>query len=482
MDPEYLPPAVKPRVPDGAPLDTTPRQVAGVRAAFDALRVRPERLGSWDMDRFPHPAYLSQNTAGGDTRTHFQGIQRLSNHPLLVVSGADFRNSVSHLFLVECRPRSAWGPLGSNLWTDRRSPPSHDRLRRIIGIDRERWHGGGISVLGDVVAIPIMGRGLAQIVFLDLSTPAAPRWAKEHTVITCLSESAGAVALTRGPNGQLLCAVWSDHEANGWLDFYASSTAVAAGTHTPFEPAWAYLGRWSYSRPTDKMPKGPRYQGVSFVWEAGSGKLFLIGTRSGLIAPAVESEDWADLYQVAPPAGMAAGGAAATTVPTPVYVTSRRVRGADEFCSFAAGGGAFVSDTGVLSLYGGFHFRGDGLFRMSEFWSHVSPVATWWVDLYERSDFMGDRLGIFDPGEGRIEEYRARFAQGAAFDDTVHSARFRLPAGARYRLFADPRCPPNAPANKVLDLVGTGQLVEIPRLDAVNPAFGSRVRSSATVQ
>lgn len=482
MDPEYLPPAVKPRIPDGAALDTRPREAADVLAAFDALRVRPERLGSWDMDRFPHPAYLSQNTAGGETRTHFQGIQRLTNHPLLVVSGADLRNSVSQLFLVECRPRSAWGPLGSNLWTDRRSPPGHDKLRRIIGIDRDRWHGGGISVLGDVIAIPIMGQGLAQIVFLDLSTPATPRWAKQHTDITCLSESAGAVALTRAPNGQFLCAVWDDHEAAGWLDFYVSSTAVAVSTHTPFEPAWAYLGRWDYSRPTDRMPKAPRYQGVSFVWEAGSGKLFLIGTRSGIFAPAVESEDWADLYQVTPPAGMVADGAPGPNVPTPVHVTSRRLRGADEFCSFAAGGGAFVSESGALSLYGAFHFRGDGLFRMSEFWSHAAPAATWWVDLYERSDFMGDRLGIFDPGEARIEDYRSRFAQGATFDDTVHSARFRLPAGSRYRLFADPRCPPNASPRKVLDLLGTGQLVEIPRLDAVNPAFGSRVRSSAPVQ
>jgi hypothetical protein len=481
VDPEYLPPAVKPRVPDGAPLDTRPREAQDVRAAFDALRIRPERLGSWDMDRFPHPAYLSQNTAGGETRTHFQGIQRLTNHPLLVVSGADKGNSVSHLFVVECRPRSAWGPLGSNLWTDRRSPPSHDRLRRIIGLDKARWHGGGISVLGDVVAVPIMGNGLAQVVFLDLSTPMVPRWAKQQTGITCRSESAGAAALTRGPNGQFLCAVWDDHEGGGWLDFYASTTAVAVSTHTPFEPMWAYLGRWNYAPPSAQMPKAPRYQGVSFIWEAGTGKLFMIGTRSGLFAPAVESEDWADLYQVGPPAGMAAGGAAGTTVPTPVYLTSRRFRGADEFCSFAAGGGAFVSETGALSLYGAFHFRGDGLFRMSEFWSHISPAATWWVDLYERSDFMGDRLGIFDPGEARIEDYRARFAQGAAFDETVHSARFRLPMGVRYRLYTDSRCPTNAPANKRLDLEGTGQVVEVPRLDALNPAFGSRVRSSAPV-
>ena len=484
-------PEPKTFIPAGTLLDTLPRRATGVVAAFSSFRIRPERVGSWDMDKFPHPAYLFQNTGNGETRTHFQGIQRLPNRPLMVVSGGDKKNKVSHLFLVECRPRSAWGPLGSNLWTNPKKPPNHDRLRRVIGLDRDRWHAGGTSVLGDVIAVPLEGMAPSQIVFLDLSTPTAPRWAAASTTITCATAGTGAVALTRTPSGHFLCAAWRDERQNppepaGQLDFFISKNPVpAAAPRTPFEPEWQPLGTWVYARPSHPdMPEKPHYQGISFAWERDTSALFLLATRNtNPFAPNTPGEDMVDLFQVTPPAGMALTGTGAplpaSTVPTPVYVNSRRLKGADEFCSFAAGGGAFVSDSGALVLYGAFHFRGDGLFRMSEYWGDSSAGATWWIDLFERSDFEGHRLSILDPAEARVPEYRERFAQGDKFDVSVVSARFLLPAGTTYRLFRQPGCPANAPAAEVLDLAGTGQVVEIPRLEAVQPAFGRAVRSSS---
>lgn len=74
-----------------------------------------------------------------------------------------------------------------------------------------------------------------------------------------------------------------------------------------------------------------------------------------------------------------------------------------------------------------------------------------------------NRLSILDPAEGLVTDYKERFAQGDEFDTTVVSARFRLPAGTTYRLFRQPACPANAPAAEILDLVGTGHVVEIPR-------------------
>jgi hypothetical protein len=358
-----------------------------------------------------------------------------------------------------------------------------------MALDRDRWHAGGTSVLGDVIGVPLEGSGHGKVVFLDLSTPTAPRWASPNTEINCQTPAAGAVGLTRAPNGQFLCAVWRDErdgEPAGRLDFFASDAGVnPADRLTAFEHGWVFLGGWTYTPPAvagETQPK-PHYQGISFVWES-SGNLFLIATRnSSLLAPNAAGEDWADLFQVAPPAGMSlTGGGPLTGMPVPVYVTSRRLRGADEFCSFAGGGGAFVSPAGALCLYGAFHFRGDGLFRMSEFWSHTCAAATWWVDLFERSDYEGDRLGIFGENESRIDDYGKRFAGGASFDDTVVSARFCLPAGTRYRLFSQPGCPTNPPPGEFLDLEGTGQLVEVPRLEALNPAFGRRVRSSVMIR
>ena len=479
FDPEYLP-AEKVSLPAGARVDTEPRRAVEVVKAFNSLRDRAEHIGAWDMDRIPHPTYTFQNTDGGETRTHFQGVQRLGHHPLLVVSGGDRKNGVSHLFLVQCAPRSTWGPLGSNLWKGTR-PPGQDRLRRIIALDRDRWHAGGISVLGDIVGVPLEGKGNAEVVFLDLSTPASPRWAQPATSIPCATPAAGAVALTRTPSGRFLCAVWRDEikaagETTGRLDFFISAAAVPADQRqTTFEPAWQPLGAWVYApKPGATMPAAPHYQGISFVWDRGTGQLFLIGTRNTDVkAPNDPGEDVADLFGVLSTAG--------TQTPALDYITSIRLKGADLFCNFAGGGGAFVSESGALALYGAFHFRGDGIFRLSEFWSHLAEGPTWWIDLYERSDFTGHRFSVLAPEEGRIDEYRQRFAQGSPFDDTVVSARFCLPAGTTYRLFRDAGCQAGAGGDTCFDLKGTGSIVEIPRLEVMQPAFGRVVRSSSVL-
>jgi len=482
LDPEYLP-SPKGFLPPSELVDTQPRRAVEVVRAFKTLRDRAEHIGSWDMARIPHPMYVFQNFDGGDTRTHFQGIQRLGHHPLLVVSGGDRKNKVSHLFLVQCDARSSWGPLGSNLWKGPR-PPTQDRLRRIIGLDRDHWHAGGISVLGDIIAVPLEGKekGNARIVFLDLSTPTIPRWAQAAASIPCATRSAGAVALTRTPRGHFLCAVWRDEDTKagekaGRIDFFLSVAAAPSDKRlTAFAPHWQTLGAWVYEqKPASASPKAPHYQGISFVWDRGTDRLFLIGTRNTRItAPIDTGEDVADLFGVLPaPAGL--------LTPALDYVTSVRLRGADLFCNFAGGGGAFVSETGALALYGAFHFRGDGIFRLSEFWSDLAEGPTWWVDLFERSDFTGHRFSVFSPEEGRVEEYQQRFAQGSPFDDTVVSARFCLPPGTTYRLFRDAGCPAGAAPDAFFDLRGNGSVVEIPRLEAVHPAFGRVVRSSVVV-
>jgi hypothetical protein len=195
--------------------------------------------------------------------------------------------------------------------------------------------------------------------------------------------------------------VWRDEikaagEKTGRVDFFLSATTVPADQRlTTFEPVWEFLGAWAYpENPSVSMPSRPHYQGISFVWDRGTGQLFLIGTRNTTVtAPNDAGEDMADLFGVLPPA-------AGSRTPALDHVTSIRFKGADQFCNFAGGGGAFVSEAGALALYGAFHFRGDGIFRLSEFWSDLAEGPTWWVDLFERSDFTGHRFSVFGPEEG----------------------------------------------------------------------------------
>jgi hypothetical protein len=486
-----------PVVAPGTPVVDQNDFVRDVREAFDHLRTRGDFVTVWDGHAIPNPRYTGENYGQARAVIHFQGVQRLRTGQHLLVSGGDKLQPTSHVFVLHLASAASagTGPLGSNvMWT--RDPEAGDVLVQIIGIEQERWHAGGINLLGDILAVPLEGIGtldgagqqiLSKIAFFHLADPMAPE--RFPFEIRRATANAGAVTITKLPNDHFLCAVWQDgvdkHDT-GWLEFYLSN---AAGDFGPFGPAFA---TWKYpaGQPGDRA--NPKYQSIGFVQElpaegAAGQWLYLIGTiNTEALAPSIPGHDVADLFAVQLPNELLQESLVAAPpfpAPTLTWLQRKGFEGADEHCNFAAAAGVHVDPNGILSLYGGFHWRISGTIRLTEFRSE-DPALTGppheWIDLFEDTNFGGRRLGILGTGTTDIPDYDKVLAQGKGFGDRTSSLRYQLPAGMTYRLYPDKDFSPDDP-RRCLDLAGTGQLVEVPDIQRLRKGFGNCVSSSRFV-
>jgi hypothetical protein len=492
-DPQPWPPIVP-----GTPVMDENDFLLDVRDAFARLRVRGDYITAWDGGHIPTHRYTGENYGEARATIHFQGVQRLRTGRHLVVSGGDRLQPCSHLFVLELgsAATAGTGPIGSNvMWS--RDPAVHDTVVQIIGIEQERWHAGGIYLLGDILAVPLEAGGVldgagkpipARVGFLNLADPMAPRVFPFD--IPRDTPQAGAVTLAKLPNDHFLCAVWQDGKDKndtGWLDFYLTTTPGAFGPFGPKCATWKYPA----GQPGDR--RNPKYQSIGFVQQppgpgADADWLYLIATtNTETLAPTVPGHDVADLFAVQLPPAMLERpiGEPEGPLPAPMltWQARKRFEGADEHCNFAAAAGVYVDPDGILCLYGGFHWRISGAIRLVEFRSE-DPVLTGpaheWIDLFEDLGFGGRRLGVLGSGTMDIPNYDKVLAQGKGFGDKCSSLRYQLPAGTRYRLYRDAGFQPNS-AKGYLDLVGTGGVVEVADIGKLKSGFRDAISSSRFV-
>ena len=486
-----------PAVAPGTPVMDHNDFVRDVSEAFERLRTRGDFITVWDGGAIPVPRYTGENYGQGRAVIHFQGVQRLRTGQHFLVSGGDKLQPTSHVFilhLASAAPAGA-GPLGSNVMRSR-DPDQADVLVQVIGIEHERWHAGGISLLGDILAVPLEGIGTldgagqqipSRIAFFHLADPIAPtRFPFE---IPRATANAGAVTLTKLPNDHFLCAVWQDgvtKNDTGWLDFHLSTAAGEFGPFGPVCTKWKYPAR----QPGDRG--NPRYQSIGFVQQVpGAGAtgqwLYLIATtNTETLAPTIPGHDVADLFAIQLPRELLADPMVSPgpfPAPRLTWLARKRLEGADEHCNFAAAAGVHVDSEGILSLYGGFHWRISGTIRLTEFRSEepaLAGAAHEWVDLFEDEDFRGRRLSILGTRTTTIPDYDKVLAQGKGFGDRTSSLRYQLPVGKRYRLYPDKNFSPADP-KRCLDLAGTGGVVEVSDVERLKRGFGNCVSSSRFV-
>lgn len=458
---------------------TEARAVEDVVEAIERLSTRGERLALWGRDGvFPKQRYTSDGQGDALGKIHFQGIQRLRNS-YAVVSGGDKLEPASHLFFFDLGSRYVRGPWGSNL-VRRNMPPDDDVIVNVVALESPRWHAGGLGLLGDVLVVPLEGDiGASRTVFLDVSDPRAPR----HIPIDIegASDKAGAAALTRLPNGYFLCAVYRDEQQtpSGWFDFYLSqSTDLFAG----FLPV--PLAQLHYGNVVNAAGRKPAYQTVAFLPQEkpnGDWQLFLLGTwNTSPAAPTLPGADWLDVHRVELDPALL-GDPPVAVAPRLSFVSPRQFFCRDGWGNFAAAGGLHVDDRGRLQLYSAYHWRYDGTLSLTEFPEELprnaAPItapADAWIDLFDHADFQGRRLRVRgEDADGNHREYASIAVEGASFNDAVSSARWQIPDGHVYRLYAAPRY---GETEGVLDLEGNGRVREIS--DFKLRRFNDRVSSS----
>jgi hypothetical protein len=192
--------------------------------------------------------------------------------------------------------------------------------------------------------------------------------------------------------------------------------------------------------------------------------------------------DWADLHVVELDGGLLADPPA-HVAPRLAFVSPRAFDCHAGWGSFGAAGGLHVDARGRLQLYSAYHWRYDGTLFFTEFPEEpprnaplIGAFTEAWIDLFDHTDFQGRRLRVRGRTGADHRDYGRIAVEGRSFDDAVSSARWQLPEGGVYRLYAAPGYRED---EGVLDLEGTGRVEEIRSFKARR--FNDRVSSSRWV-
>jgi hypothetical protein len=447
-----------------------------VPAAFRAISPRGDPCSAQDGDLFPPLAYTRQQGGGlNEARNHFQGIQRLNGRHLVMSGGfATGRKRGSHILVVEMGSRPASGAWGSNTVFSG-EPRNKDQATAVYRLHTSHWHAGGLSRMGDILAVPLEGGTGSRVAFLDVQDPGAlgilgvPNRSGGLTpfVIERDEPKAGAVALATVPHDggeRYLCAVWREVTKHpmGRIEFYLSaSTVLADGFLQP--KTWTCP---SVSPLADG--RDPAYQTIAFLVQQNGGatRLFLVGLENGSGGePFGNGPNFADLWEVTLPLPDLEDRS--SPPPALTFLETREFSGLREYCNFDAASGCHIASNGALSLYSAAHWRVERSIRLSEFSARpqstvsVADRKDGFVELYDAPGLRGRRLTIHGTHQSEIVDYRAIFVEAADFDEGVLSARYQIPVGSSYALFAQSGFQ-GAPHL----LTGKGVLEEIPDLTA----------------
>ena len=469
--PGATPPTRDPQ--DPVPVDHNPA-VADVSGTFGRIRPLGDFLSCHDGGEFPKHRYTRRNFANNRSKIHFQAIQRSRTGKFLFISGDDAKEDTSQLFVLELGSRPADGPWGSNIILDD-DPPTGDRLVETLVLDKGLWHGGGMSLCGDILAVPVEDESTSKILFLDVSDARNPAFFNIPIKRGPMVGKAGAVGLCKLPNGFFLCGVWSDSDSNPKrIDFYLSRS-------TDFREGFRRNRlTWEFSKVLPTGGRSSKYQSVNFLLGTDDA-LYMVGTENTSIgAPLFGGDDFADLLFIEFP-DRTLGPNPVLEDPQITRIAEKRFERGEDHYNMAAAGGIHIDRASHEPLvYAAFHWRVKKEIHVAEFRSDVPasapPVARLkdaWIDLFEDVGFTGRRLSIYGERDHEIPDYHGIRVQDKAFGDKVSSVRYQIPPGHRYTLFEDKRF-----EGRSLPLDGQGSVVELPDLQQVAGDFNDEVSSS----
>jgi hypothetical protein len=477
------------------PLVASNHIVPDVESAFARISIQADHLAAHDGDLFARKRkfrYTHVNRKGVNAaRNHFQGLQRLRKGKYLVISGGDVTEAVSHLFIARMGSRRAKGPWGSNLLFSIR-PDKSDRIVKTVPLNKKFWHAGGLSLLGDILAVPLESKTKSKIAFLHMLDPESP------TFLDCDINrprvgKAGAVALGTLTDGRVVCAVWREvgEKPKGRLDFYLSETDDIRDGFEEDKNGLANERKvvtWNYGSLELDEDRDPQYQCINFIEgqdkDAHNGvtRLYMVGTENrAAAAPLQGGPDLVDLFRVSIPNDMFGSP---TKTPDFLRLNTRQFFCNREYCNFDAAAGTYIDAGGGLSLYASYHWRVDDTIRFAEFRcqpddeSVINDLEKAWIDLYENPHFTGRRLSILGTREANIDDYGSVFAQGHGFDNRVSSVQYQIPPGHEYRLYKYKFFRGELPDEDYIKLIGTGRVEEIPDFKTSHEKIADSISSS----
>ena len=266
---------------------------------------------------------------------HWQGVQRGmgANSQYLFVS----RSGASAVVMVVRLPsrNSAGLRFGSNL-PESGPPPADDRVVAELPGEAGLTHGGGLQVVGNILGMPLDGKGGSRVVLYDIKTPEAPRRLAvlDHTDAQPPSDphQAANVGITRLKDGRYLLVIGV--HSSKVLDFYVSTTTSLR------DSALAFV---RLATETSGVVRG--FQSLNLVTQC-DGAIYLVGTHNTAIPPPSMGKDFVRWYRLVSPGA----GRVQFESPGSKHLQCRR-------CNFGAGGGLYLDAHGGLLVYGVEHLN-----------------------------------------------------------------------------------------------------------------------------
>ncbi|HEV8337131.1 MAG TPA: discoidin domain-containing protein [Candidatus Polarisedimenticolia bacterium] len=287
--------------------------VPDVPAAFARLR----HYG--DTIQISHNGLASDYTQPvGTTSHHFQGIQRLrAPGNYVAISGAD----PADLFIgvMGSRNPTPGSPWSSNYLTNL----ANDKLLSRTPVTGAP-HAGGLSVIGDVLAVPLQWSGTTQVVFYDVSNPTSI--VRLPPVLSSSNDNLGAVAITKLQNGQFLLGA-HDSLSPQTLDWYLSTGTDLSAT------GWTYQSR-------NVLIAG--YQNINLINQC-DGHVYMAASFDQAFGGGWLGDDRRlRLYDIA---------MSGTSVTNVGQIMNLQMQCGTDGCEFAAASGTYVAPNGNVFAY-----------------------------------------------------------------------------------------------------------------------------------
>ena len=370
--------------------ETENHPVASVEKMFAMLPLKGTPLAAEIGDKIQSPKYRFlkswKNRFGYDN--HFQGIQRLKDSSYLVLSGGDKYADAGHLFIVKMASRYADGPWKSNLdqspnfiFADELvsviSPNQNAAAIKQFDLNETHWHAGGISICGNILAVPLEGERTktgSKIIFYNMENPEYPELFQ--FVINRPHSKASAVALTRLANGYFLLAVLVKGKGH-YLDFYLSKSRNFSDGFRTLSKNWKAT---TVESANGQSANFSDFQNINFVTQRGDQKIYLVGFHNtSKIAPLLPGgRDYADLYTLEFPTGDMSTAFFDDNPKAPIHmpritkVANKRFRKSCKWYrrkrdNFDAGAGIYADRSGNMFVYGCSHFIRNNHIKFNEY-------------------------------------------------------------------------------------------------------------------
>lgn len=445
-------------------LNLSPSGIQSVEKALEMLKGRGDYMAAWSNGSIPPPWYTTSLKNMMGFRNHLQGIQRVPGSNYLVISGSNTHEPMSNLFVVKMNSRRSTGDWTSNLVFGG-DPPAEDGIVKTVHIDSLLWHAGGISMLGNILAVPVYGgkplRG--RILFYDMSNPEMPR--RVNVTIERPGRKAYAVSLVNLQNGYILVVVLSDRDnLHRRLDFYLSRSGnIVDGFRENFVTWFAARSR---SESGEKV-KSSDYQSINLLQQT-DGQLFLIGFHNTISSlRIIPGKDYGDLYKLNFPPELFNKENPKLMEPKIEKLSGKQFYCKDGFCNMDAAAGLYIHPDGTFTLYAATFWLENQKIKFTSFTSlpdtnpeSITRIEDAWIDLFEDKKIKGHRLSLYGIKNSDIPDYEKVYAQGRRLKGKISSARYLIPKGYVYRLFTGENY-----KGPYFDLIGSGQLEIVDELN-----------------